>query len=549
MKPKILLLENSHPLHGLQSLYIKKFIEQRIKSPFYLLLWNKPGWQSSTDCDTFKDYSNNFDSATPFNVQHIYDIYHQAQNTNAHLDFALNFFTKFTSPNDFLGLTYKGTRVGLGALSTLLRHYSECYSGEYIDMKLYSAYLNPILESVDFITNLACKYDIIYAFFSETVYQTLPLIDAVCLVGGSVPLLLDPGAPCIITKEDFTESIKTGYSPRMLAAWKARRKILELSNKEVYKYREVFKTYDRNKSVNDELVSTQYFYSHISSKHGKKLLSLSSTRENLELLAATKPNIINVVLHLHAITDGPFFVGDSGFLSPHHFFLAVLDHFIKLTLNRKSSNSHTYKLFIKPHPNILVGLNSAYSSHKSKALFELRVSRLTFNQLAHLLNSYSIMEWEVLDPLSSAIEVIDLFPSSTIHVTHHGTCSLEAFYLGAKLICSKIAPVNRLNFAKNLLIVNPSTSPLEIENLVRDCPESSTLSIEQIQECIVLDRYYSKYRRIYDSFAKFSGLLGSKSLDMDIAHSSINYGKLTIKDKSYTSYLNSLERQIKLALS
>ena len=145
-----------------------------------------------------------------------------------------------------------------------------------------------------------------------------------------------------------------------------------------------------------------------------------------------------VILHLHAVTDGPFFVGYSGFISPYHYFVHFLQQMHKASLMMTESLDRIH-IVIKPHPNILTGSSSQYKSHHLKAQGEKRYLVLFLESLVQLIKDLGFNVSTVSTSLSSE-ELLNL--PNAVHVTHHGAISLEATLKNRMVITTKISPAS-----------------------------------------------------------------------------------------------------------
>jgi len=326
-------------------------------------------------------------------------------------------------------------------------------------------------------------------YFSETVYQSIPIIDACLISGGTCPLLLDPGFPCEINRNDQLYSQTSGISERVLASARAKAKFYRKHNpEEINEYGNKSRKVIKNNSSIAESSATEIFYKSMS----KRLQVKERTEEDIIINSEQGSKTI-VILHLHAVTDGPYFVGYSGFLTPFDFFKNVIKSIGSIKNKTRGNN---FEIILKPHPNILTGASSGYQSHKQKAYGEKKVSAYIYEELVNAIMKQKMKVTTVSTRLKTdRILSID----GVIHVTHHGAVSLEAIEKNKYVITTKISPAGLLYSNENTLFITRQDSEYQIEEFItgwikdKSCGNKFSRK-ESSKRLAITDRYYGLYR-------------------------------------------------------
>ncbi len=506
---KLILIEDSYVMKGLHSVYISRILKKYMNTDAVVIFWESSGWALSKDnLPIIKDGSKLIGSDNKILLTKLlesFKLYLETLKINNIIKGLSNRQSESISIEDICKIKYKDSRMGLGLLSTALRLFPQVNIEEKLDYKLFYQFSKLSIISIEFLLYLSDVFDFELAFFSETVYQTLFLIDTYTLSGGKCPILLDPGAPCVIDQEITSQSINTGKGSRMIASFLSRKMLalpLKLSPKQ---YLNHYLSGTKNSSRSEEFHTTQTFYSNHVKNLGYELYS----RENLlspDFFKIIKS--VNLVLYLQGVTDGPFLNGYSGFATPHVYFKSLIEK-VTYAIEKNYGTRDEILFIIKPHPNILNGLGSIHPAHLDKARTELKVSKFMLTDLVKLLEKLKV-DFIIVDPLLASSLVLGV--ANSIHVTHHGTVSLEASSLGLPVICSKISPLAYIESLNNYYIYNDTDNIYKISNAISQLKTNNLrLSNQQsINDIVEKDRYLSDYindlNDLIKSFKDYYGL-------------------------------------------
>ena len=514
MKKDIYLIEDCIPLNGVQSIFIKKHIDKRSTANFLVIGWKEAGWSTkprSIDRDEITDYSRYFPNATCFGSKDFQNLNCYLQGFKGYekvIQFFLASYNKKIDINILREFKYRGCRVGHGIVSTILRHDLNIYCNQNVDIQVALNLLHASCRAVDILFTIGALYNLKSFYCSETVYQSIPLIDASLMMSASCPLLLDPGFPCEITARDMHYSAASGISERILASTCAKLGYYKASKpNEARIYKEAHNIAGKNTSSNSEFITTDFLYRYLSKK------VFLETKDIIDLKNIAAKNKVCVILHLHAVTDGPFFVGYSGFISPYHYFVHFLQQMHKASLMMTESLDRIH-IVIKPHPNILTGSSSQYKSHHLKAQGEKKVSSFIFKSLVQLIKDLGFNVSTVSTSLSSE-ELLNL--PNAVHVTHHGAISLEATLKNRMVITTKISPASLLRSNQNILFLNGFEDQKKLSvffNKILDIDLKMTNILdENSQTLAACDRYYGEYRSRVNNLYKIA--LKTYGIDLD----------------------------------
>ena len=272
------------------------------------------------------------------------------------------------------------------------------------------------IDTIDYLQRLFC---IDYLYLSESVYHSYALVDFAIKNSITVPYFLTYEAPLFIRESHSCNVSDVGPSPRQ----KATLDVLSSSSQpDINILRQSISSRVRGSSSYNEVYSKNIDL--IDSYSRKALDNLDSP------YVSADDNISNfllknnsIVLYMHAATDGMYLRGFSGFPTP-------IDFFIDSVTKLLHSLNGDLNVIVKPHPNLLMGITSAYKSHHDKADKELLILRFHLQELFSTVRELG--GTPILISSNTNLESCFALPCS-YHTSHHGTVLSDAYIFGQKL--------------------------------------------------------------------------------------------------------------------
>jgi len=325
-------------------------------------------------------------------------------------------------------LNHLNSPVGLACASTCLRLLPESNISGRAHYLFVSDILLKLVCALQYFTVSRLASSIEFFLPSETVYQSYALVDFFARSGAIIPLLYSADSPICISQKHLDSP--TRRSPRNHARREASSSLHRSVDLSQWMQR-----YQLNSPVNNA-GNDQQTEVHT---HGLAIARRAGARYSyipMQTLSQNLTKTIQLVFFLHAITDGPYLHGYSGYLTPYDFYEYLIQSLSQSLQDHPYLNKDDITLTFKLHPNLLHGSNSPYQSHQQRSNNEIST---TSELVVNLLSISQTLGFEtcLLSPLIPNKYL--LAHPGFICITHHGTVAAESIALSAPVITTSLA--------------------------------------------------------------------------------------------------------------
>ena len=344
--------------------------------------------------------------------------------------------------------TFLGLHVGLSVISHYIRNFPSISRDKTISKRQFEpAYLN-LCTQLLYMDSLYREFPIHHLFLSESVYFSSVFLEQSLSHSSSVPFLYAVDSPLLVKETAPHTNPLSSFSPRCYA----RHLKAESAPPSSYSFLDIQKrlTNHSHSYFSPSSSKSKLIDSHIKSYFKISDYLISSYHDIVNLSS----NFLNyqslyVVIYLHGVTDGSYFLGDSGYPLISDYFTSVCNSLLKLSV----SDIPGITFLIKPHPNLVIDNPSNYPSIDAKNSYELQASLFQLDSILSFLKN-SDRPNTSFHLLSSSTPLKDLFSlPNTIHLTHHGTVAHDLYSLNLPFIASSVIPRVDLFDVSNLSFI------------------------------------------------------------------------------------------------
>ena len=352
---------------------------------------------------------------------------------------------------ELMNFRFNNIAVGQACVSMALRFYAKSNITHNINYEELLPPLIKLLCAMNYFNKAKPSLIVDYFFSSESVYLASAMLEYFLREGAVSPFLYSIDSPIWIQKKHLDD--RNGVSPRLVAFREQTQDVLLLlpdTNSWMKRYHGCREINSPTKLQVQEVVSL-----------GGEIASLNN-RKYLDSFSQIKFNNIykydlHFAFYLHAITDGPFMHGVSGYITPYEFYLDVITS-ISNALRQRPEFKASCQLRL--HPNLLHGQSSPYASHQNRSRDELIYTATLVKLLSDQCEATNLNCF-VGSPALPSKHVLS--QPGCIIVSHHGSIGLEAYVLGLPVITSSISPLAELK--DPAVVIKILNEPCETELL------------------------------------------------------------------------------------
>lgn len=485
----IWLVEDSEVMNSGYSLILDRL---RGSCDATIVYWRSPGWelldsiQNPVLLDSPSYLYSGIKASTGDDIQKKYALSYSVhpRDTIFSVNDWLKQCTKHSDQIDLRKLCtcrYMGLELGKAIVSSCLRILPYSNATLQAPYQLIADLAFKLFRSLEFFDNnqhFLARLDCV--FFSESVYQSSVLIDYFLRAGLSCPFLYASDGPLVLTKFHLGERI--GISPRIAASRQLHAthgNLLNTSSKQ----------WLRRVSGRKSVLSLDPIQHSIMNEWGMKLAETLNINYYLNDHSLMQDSIDYTggvfVFYLHAITDGAYLHGFSGYVTPYEFYSNIINTLIRTI---KSSSSYSPLVVLRIHPNLCNGSQSSYTSHRIRASSELEVGIKLINNLVNICRKINVTCH--LCSASVKNKYILAIPN-VIVVSHHGSIAGEAASLNVPVLSSRISHLVDQSDSENVYIWSEGQENSVIRKCMRNIgvPNHILLSKKRIQFALAADRY------------------------------------------------------------
>jgi hypothetical protein len=367
-------------------------------------------------------------------------------------------------------LKFLDCNIGMSISSLLIRHNPKVSSSGSVPKEILVPVAERLARTLISFEDIYQSLGIDSLFLSESVYLSSSIIELAMHWSVKARFFYAIDSPLVISGFPLADSIFCDMSPRAYARLlKGNKQLCNVEDSELIDNlrarldpdsHNYFKVNQAKLASIDKLLSND--------------LDIPCVTNSGPLKLAESPWLekdIIVVLYLHGVTDGSYFLGYSGFP-------LLSDYFTRLCRAVQDVTRHLgvkAVFLIKPHPNLIIDNPSGYQSIVHKNEIELASFA---NQLRCIIdNLQHRMEENNMYLLSSGFPLRELIClPNALHLTHHGTVAHDLYSLGLPCVVSSVVPrVDLFERSAISLVYRPETedSKLEefiVDNFMHKCP-------------------------------------------------------------------------------
>lgn len=512
MAQNVILVEDTQTLNGGYSILLKSILSRhRHMQHSRCIFWRSPchewtnqGYPILTDTPTYlnkaRDHSNRVIKAfDDRELRKSSDIAHSLVDSSP------------KSLEQVLSLSYDGIAVGQSIVSYLIRCTHNALTQDYFSADLIRSMLVSLLRGIYTIYGIAAQYSLSHVFFSESTYFSSSLIAAAISRDAVAPFFYSLDSPIVISsKHRYSHNGEYGVGPssRSLAFEEQ-----ALGKPTIH---DLLLRLRRSNTINtDDPLAVGRLNNFYNRTMPNGAIPLRVLDDFVPLLNS---GLITIIIYLHALTDGAFEKGHSGFVSPAEFYISLLNVVLRVLPGAN--------LVIRPHPNLFHMISSPFESQTSRMqqeslLYEDFISRASF-----IANKTPAAQLYLALPSLPARYLYLL--GSAFHVSHHGTVVREASSLGYPCITSIVAPPMVISKPTVFAYTTNTDEEALSAFLSRDCATNVDLSLIPLDSRVPPDYgynpYYTKFLRklrnwdrghnCFDNYVYRSGLSWSNPSDL-----------------------------------
>lgn len=447
----IILVEDTEVVNSGYSLLLREIRDQGGFNDSVFIHWRSPGFESTEDglpiLSMKATYTNREESWLPWK-----DFYHNCNKEvrdRVRVDVDSLVSQILCLEGDYLDvdtihqITYKGTKIGRGINSLLIRTEAEMSLSRMVNKSEFAAAAKRLATSLGYYNFVLDYFNVEAIVLSECVYYSAPLIEMSVSRGVKVPFFYGNDCPLVVHEEIPLRGILSGLSHRAYARYLKTQKELSQNARESELEKAKFELRDRlagrRTTYHNPEERDQDFIDRLYADVSPSSLCIANTPKDLrawEQEVSLSPKSLVVVFYLHAVTDGAYFLGDSGYPLISQFFEDVLRRSVESAARLGCEVS----LVIKPHPNLVTIGSSEYPSIDSRNQVEIEVSRGQYVQLISLATELGIARRSIC-LAKTRLPLKHLFcMQNSVHVTHHGTVAHDLLVYSLPTIVSPMIP-------------------------------------------------------------------------------------------------------------
>jgi hypothetical protein len=512
-----ILIEDTEVMNSGYSILLDLLFSKRITG-CKLIYWRSPGWETNvnlfpilstrptylyTTPSVFEECSNFFYAPSPDFIQRSHSV------TKSLL--SLCTIGQSVSFRKLLQVTLDDIPVGRSLVSTFLRLYPATNIEHCLPYDIVFRTFLPFISSILYFQLSGFAKKVTFAFFSESVYLSLAFVHLFLSYGASCPFLYSSDSPIWCNQNHLHDS--HGVSPR-LTAFRSTSFIFSTAPQEEYWRARINSHIQVNKSTQDQVKRSLSLASDLSTKSHIPYITNSEALRSISY----SQNTLQLVFFLHAITDGPFLHGFSGYITPYDFYQSLIEE-ISLVLDGLQFD---ILVNLRMHPNLFHGASSSYQSHRSRSDSEEAITSALVVSLVTLCRNKGINC--ILSSSDIDLRTLLALPQVAI-VSHHGSVCLEANLFSSPVLTSSVSPLNCYPLDPDICIFHPNISPAEIISFLQSAsrPKIKLFNKDHLRHANRSNRYISHHSSLVSAINSTLSISDSSGFDQLVYRNSYSW--------------------------
>jgi len=419
-----IIVEESGSSHGFFSLFLDEGIDKCNKD-MIVIKWHSPSYKIPALAEVFSSESKH--QVTKVCLRD--SLIEEAWEKSALLLNKESVKGEYVNIDDLSRLKYQGIDLGPSIISEVCRFYPNSFIAEKCSLTTLQNIIFARIYARMVLDELLTHFNVKGLFLTEWTYRIQDLVQYSVSKDICVPQYLEGIPFCHLQESKINGGL---YSPKSGYGYAIARRA-SLSNKRWDAQDDLI----IRKTMAERVKSATHIHRTTNKVLDKSRRFIKSEFDNYVLISSGTTSIIannknNVILYLHAVTDGLFNYGYDGYASPYHYFRDV-------ACSIAAKFRENCNIIVKPHPNLFHKDDSAYPSARELSSQEGSVTQVLLLRMLKELERYNCGIY-LLDPNISVDQWTREVGRHAVHVTQFGKVTLETLWLGQRTIYSEMAP-------------------------------------------------------------------------------------------------------------